>query len=91
MIFVDGQIFSTTPLSEDLLSRLFESPRIIKQESWEAYPLFNPPEEFDSSSISAGFFYNNAIENAASALEMSVLAAKNSTNLFLESLSLEGT
>ena len=44
---------------------------------WEAYPRFSPPERFQPFRLAPGLYLNNAWENAASAMEMSAVAAKN--------------
>ncbi len=44
---------------------------------WKAYPLFSPPERFPPFRLTPGLYLNNAWENAASAMEMSAVAAKN--------------
>ena len=44
---------------------------------WEAYPHFSPPERFQPFKLAPGLYLNNAWENAASAMEMSAVAAKN--------------
>ena len=44
---------------------------------WLAYPRFSPPEQFPPFRLSDGLYLNNAWENAASAMEMSAVAAKN--------------
>lgn len=53
----------------------------VAQENWNAYPKFAPPEDFARFELAKGIFYNNALENAASAMEMSAIAAKNSALL----------
>ena len=42
---------------------------------------FHPPESFSSFELAEGLYYNNAIETAASAMEMSLIAAKNNAML----------
>ena len=49
--------------------------------SWHAYPRFAPPERFAPFKLAAGVYYNNAWENAASAMEMSAISAYNSALL----------
>ena len=44
---------------------------------WLAYPKFKSPEQFQPFELTAGLYLNNAWENAASAMEMSIVAAKN--------------
>ena len=44
---------------------------------WKAYPHFSPPERFPPFQLVPGLYLNNAWENAASAMEMSAVAAKN--------------
>lgn len=49
--------------------------------SWLAYPHYTPPEIFTSFVLDTGVFYVNAIERAASAMEMSVIGGKNAALL----------
>ena len=44
---------------------------------WLAYPKFAPPEQFQPFQLADGLYLNNAWENAASAMEMSIVAARN--------------
>ncbi len=44
---------------------------------WLAYPKFRPPEQFQPFELTAGLYLNNAWENAASAMEMSLVASRN--------------
>lgn len=48
---------------------------------------FNPPETFAPFQLAPGLIYNNAIENAASAMEVSAVAAMNSALLVAKHLS----
>lgn len=47
---------------------------------------FHPPEVFAKFELSEGLYYSNAIETSASAMEMSLIAAKNSVILASELL-----
>ena len=53
---------------------------------WEAYPHFSPPERFQPFKLAPGLYLNNAWENAASAMEMSAVAAKNCALLIAKHL-----
>ena len=55
--------------------------------SWLAYPHFSPPERFQPFKLTEGLYLNNAWENAASAMEMSAVAAKNCALLIVQHLS----
>ena len=55
--------------------------------SWLAYPHFAPPERFQPFKLTEGLYLNNAWENAASAMEMSAVAAKNCALLIARHLS----
>lgn len=41
-----------------------------------AYPAFDPPEDFAPFQLAEGLFYNNALENAASALEIAAIEGR---------------
>ena len=58
----------------------------IAEKKWNAYPKFSPPERFAPFKLAPGVFYNNALENAASAMEMSAIAAHNSALLVKQHL-----
>lgn len=78
------QVFSSTPLAKDLLKEMFDNPVVLESKSWLAYPVFNSPEEFAPYVLDSGFFYNNTVENSASAMEMSAIAAKNVVNCLIK-------
>ncbi len=40
----------------------------MDEHDWRAYPHFAPPEQFPAFKLAKGIFYNNALENAASAM-----------------------
>lgn len=40
----------------------------MDEHDWRAYPHFAPPEQFAAFQLAKGIFYNNAWENAASAM-----------------------
>jgi len=42
---------------------------------------FTPPEEFAPFELAPGLYYNNALEAAASAMEIAAIAGKNSALL----------
>ena len=75
------KIFSRKPLIDEQKKKLFPEATDTKEIPWLAYPHYVPPEKFISFVLDEGVFYVNAIEWAASAMEMSSLSAKNAALL----------
>ncbi|KAG2497883.1 hypothetical protein HYH03_004149 [Edaphochlamys debaryana] len=79
------KVFSHAPLSLELLAALFEpqpqAPRVLDSRQWFAYPRFAPPERLDPFVLAPGLVYGNALEPAASAMELAALAGANSALL----------
>jgi hypothetical protein len=50
---------------------------VLASRAWAAYPAFSPPEAFPPFTLAPGLCYANAGENAASAMEVAAVAAKN--------------
>ena len=80
------KVFSPQPLTGEQLGQMFSKIDDVAAVDWLAYPVYNPPEEFSSFKLDDGVFYINAIEKAASAMEMSVIGAKNASLLTREYL-----
>jgi prenylcysteine oxidase/farnesylcysteine lyase len=59
---------------------------VVASQAWQAYPQFSPPEQYSPFLLAPGLYYNNAIENFASAMEMSAIAARNSALLAAQHL-----
>lgn len=74
-LFLDG--------TDDLatLDGLFENYTIVGQHDWHAYPRFSPPESFAPFQLAPGLYYGNALETAASAMEIAGIAACNNVLL----------
>ena len=61
-----------------MLERLFGPDfKVLTSKIWDAYPAFNPPEQFAPFNLQPGLCYANTIENAASAMEMAAISGKN--------------
>jgi prenylcysteine oxidase / farnesylcysteine lyase len=72
------KIFSSSPLSSELLSRMFWRTFGAAQVDWRAYPNYaEPPRSPPPFALSPRLYYLNAIEWAGSAMEMSLISAKN--------------
>ena len=54
--------------------------------NWLAYPSSTVSDDLTNFQVSPGMFYTSRIEWAASAMEMSVIAAKNIANMVAEYL-----
>ena len=80
------KVFSPQPLTREQLGQMFSKIDDVAAVDWLAYPAYNPPEEFPSFKLDDGVFYINAIEKAASAMEMSAIGAKNASLLVREYL-----
>lgn len=79
---------SNHPLTEGQKKAMFKShdPSVDVAVNWMAYPQYDPPEEFPPFVLDDGVFYVNAVEMAASAMEMSAIGAKNAALLAMEHL-----
>ena len=76
------QVFSSEPLSNATLSALFgPQHQVLITREWAAYPKYSPPEDLPPFELAPGLYYGNAIEVAASAMEMSAIAARNNALL----------
>ena len=62
-------------------AEVFSSVEEVRQEDWLAYPKYSTDNDYSGFQLSPGLFYINRIEWAASAMEMSVIGAKNVGNL----------
>jgi len=75
------RLFSHQPVSEETIKNLFTSFTTVNVSDWLAYPDYNLDEHIPDFMLINGLYYVNGIEIAASAMEMSVLGARNVVNL----------
>ncbi|XP_055676353.1 LOW QUALITY PROTEIN: prenylcysteine oxidase 1 [Falco peregrinus] len=75
------KVFSKEVLTKEQLNLLFSSYDSIKVKKWLAYPRYSPPEKCPPIILHDNLYYLNGIERAASAMEMSAIAAKNAALL----------
>ncbi|XP_009986313.1 PREDICTED: prenylcysteine oxidase 1, partial [Tauraco erythrolophus] len=75
------KVFSEEVLTKEQLNLLFSSYDSVKVKKWLAYPHYSPPEKCPPIILHDKIYYLNGIERAASAMEMSVIAAKNAALL----------
>mmetsp|Transcript_51627 Transcript_51627/g.102592 ORF Transcript_51627/g.102592 Transcript_51627/m.102592 type:complete len:574 (-) Transcript_51627:97-1818(-) len=82
------KVFAGEPLSESQLDGLFEkregSTTVL---DWYAYPEYEPLQQLGSFVLDGedgSLLYLNAIEQVASAMEMSAIAARNAANLVVK-------
>jgi len=79
------KVFSRKPLTNKDFSELFfvdpKSSLKYSAITWLAYPHYTPPESFLPFELDKGVFYVNAIERAASAMEMSSIGGRNAALL----------
>jgi prenylcysteine oxidase/farnesylcysteine lyase len=80
------KVFVPEPMTEEEKEAMFSEIKDRKTFDWLAYPEYKPPEEFPPFILDDGVFYINAIEKAASAMEMSAIGAKNAALLAREYL-----
>lgn len=71
------KVFSQNPLYNNEIDQLFESTSEVKVVDWLAYPHYKVPTDTQSFHIADRLYHINAIEWAASAMEMSCIGAKN--------------
>lgn len=71
------KVFSKKPLTDNEIDQLFERHTEVKIIDWLAYPRYAVPYVPRSFSLAPKLYHINAIEYAASAMEMSCIGAKN--------------
>lgn len=76
------KVFSPRPLSQEQLRQMFLSYSSVSETPWLAYPAYRPPHRKTPPFILHDrLYYLNAVEWAASAMEMSAIAARNAALL----------
>ncbi|XP_065201064.1 prenylcysteine oxidase 1-like isoform X2 [Planococcus citri] len=83
------KIFSKRPLTETELDDLFSERSPCSVVDWLAYPQYTDLGVSSKFILHPGLYYINAIEWAASAMEMSVIGAKNVALLISKELSIQ--
>nr|XP_046231404.1 prenylcysteine oxidase 1 isoform X2 [Scatophagus argus] len=72
------KVFSQQPLSQEQLRDIFLSWDSVSETRWLAYPSYRPPQRKTPPFILHNrLYYLNAVEWAASAMEMSAISARN--------------
>ncbi|CAK6959391.1 prenylcysteine oxidase 1 [Scomber scombrus] len=72
------KVFSQQPLSQEQLHDMFLSWDSVSETKWLAYPAYRPPHRKTPPFILHNrLYYLNAVEWAASAMEMSAISARN--------------
>lgn len=72
------KVFSPEPLTQEQLKNMFLSWDSVSETSWLAYPTYSPPQRKTPPFIlDKRMYYLNAVEWAASAMEMSAISARN--------------
>lgn len=71
------KVFSNELLTEEELRTLFSNINEKHVIPWKAYPKYDGTEPIGNFTLHPGLFYINAIEFAASAMEMQVIGARN--------------
>lgn len=74
------KIFSHEKLTHQVIDKLFDKVNKKQQINWLAYPHYSRGQindKYPRFKLTDGFYYINAIEWAASAMEMSLIGAKN--------------
>ncbi|XP_067388457.1 prenylcysteine oxidase 1 [Emydura macquarii macquarii] len=75
------KVFSKESLTKEQISLLFSSYDSVKEKKWLAYPHYTVPKKSPPLILHDRIYYLNSIEWAASAMEMSAIAAKNAALL----------
>uniref|UniRef100_A0A3P9ISN7 Prenylcysteine oxidase 1 n=1 Tax=Oryzias latipes TaxID=8090 RepID=A0A3P9ISN7_ORYLA len=72
------KVFSPQPLTQEQLDSMFLSYDSVSETQWLAYPTYRPPHrKIPPFILHDRLYYINALEWAASAMEMSAISARN--------------
>ncbi|XP_053984035.1 prenylcysteine oxidase 1-like isoform X2 [Hylaeus anthracinus] len=81
------KIFSNTPLKEGIINEMFSNINAVKEIVWDAYPEYSTEIHEAKFKLHNALYHVNAIEWAASAMEMSAISGKNIAILAHENFS----
>ncbi|KAF6207369.1 hypothetical protein GE061_018610 [Apolygus lucorum] len=71
------KVFSKKPLTDVELNTMFQNIKFVEHIDWLAYPHYYVKQHSYNFTLSEGLYYTNAIEWAASAIEMEIIGARN--------------
>lgn len=80
------KVFSKKPLTDAQLAKLFTKIHEVKVVDWKAYPHYTEKAPLPSFELAPGLYNVNAIEMAASAIEMSCIGGRNAALLVFHHL-----
>ena len=82
------KIFSQSPIDAAELQRMFvaHNATSVRRVAWQAYPAYTPTFDDAVFTLADGLYHVSAAEQAASAIEMSVIGARNAVLLALQHL-----
>ena len=75
------KIFSKKEFTKEQLSKMFKKIKFSQSIPWLAYPQYTTEDDFSTFELGPGLYYLNRMEWAASAMEMSVISARNIANM----------
>ncbi|NWS36828.1 PCYOX oxidase, partial [Polioptila caerulea] len=75
------KVYSKEELTKEQLNLLFSSYDSVKAKPWLACPQYSTPEKLPPIILHEQLYYLNGLERAASAMEMSAIAARNTALL----------
>ena len=75
------KLFSRREFTGAELAEMFTNMTVTHTVPWLAYPSYSLTDDLSLFELMPGLYYQNRIEWAASAMEMSVIAARNVANL----------
>ena len=78
------KVFSQKPLTDGDLDEIFKENLETKVCDWLAYPDYSTNQTLSNFVLTNDLYHINAIEWSASAMEMSVIGAKNVANMIIE-------
>ncbi|XP_011501304.1 PREDICTED: prenylcysteine oxidase-like [Ceratosolen solmsi marchali] len=75
------KVFSRQKLNSTIINKMFSKVHKVKEIKWKAYPQYSSAMRFDKFKVDDFMYYVNAIEWAASAMEMSAISGRNAAIL----------
>ncbi|XP_072341682.1 prenylcysteine oxidase 1-like [Scyliorhinus torazame] len=75
------RLLSPEPLAAAEVSRLFPSPQAVREARWLAHPRYSPSDEAPPFVLHRHLYHLNAVEWAASTMEVMAISAKNAALL----------